>query len=79
MGFLHLWKRACEVKHFKVHQDSFLSPAVSITGHKESDLQESVNLSGKQFQQKLSIQTFGMRGNYLIAPFRDFSLPSFNL
>lgn len=40
MGFLHLWKRACEVKPFKVHQDSFLNTAMSITGHRESDFQE---------------------------------------
>lgn len=72
MRFLHLWKRACEVKHFKVHQDSFLNTAMSITGHRESDLQESVKLSGEQFGQKPCIQIFGMRRNYLITPFRGF-------
>lgn len=54
MGFLHIWKEACEVKHFNVHQDSFLNTAMSLTGHKESALQESVKSSGKQFGQKLS-------------------------
>lgn len=40
MGFLHLWERACEVKHFKVHQDSFLNTAMNIRGHRKSDFQE---------------------------------------
>lgn len=75
MGFLHIWKEACEVKHFNVHQDSFLNTAMSLTGHKESALQESVkNSLGKSY-----LQIFVMRRNYLITPFRAFSLPSFHL